>query len=620
MASSPSQTVLPGGYASVLALTAAVQFVLVAVSFPLGELFSATPLLHIDAAHHWYQVKVAVDLAQQGRLIGYDPFFAAGYLGGIPYNTSAKAPAAIAVFSGGWVSPAVAFKLFSVGSAIVGPLAIPLALRSLGLDARIGAIAAFLTLILWWASPIRWYHTAGIVAWPVAALMASWFAAGLTAYVTGRTSTRAVAGMTALGCVLFFVHPLFPLAAFFALAPLVWTFAREIMPRRLLAVLVVVPVICVAFNLPWIMAMTQTPGMAGGMQPYQQVVDINMFWQNMLGLPGQGRGSKFYFLLVFFGLWGVIATQEQAQKCLATALFLGGLGTTLFADVGSVIRIVAVVQPNRFSFQGYVLLLLPAALGVVALISALRTTGIVRGSAAASAAFGAVAIAFYVSEVHREISTSSLAHYGFAPPEVREPGPLSRWALDQLRQETDAGARVIFELSHARIHDDAHMAGYLAVTSDREFIGGAYPYTHFANAWDNWMFGRSLDALPVARFQGYLELYNVGWVLAHSDGLKRYLASVPNVSLVSSKDSLSLYRVAAKHSFFLQGTGKVAARGVNRIDLSGLQGDVVVLKYHYVPGMRAEPNARVDGVKLFDDPEPFIRISQPPPSVRLYLP
>lgn len=125
--------------------------------------------------------------------------------------------------------------------------------------------------------------------------------------------------------------------------------------------------------------------------------------------------------------------------------------------------------------------------------------------------------------------------------------------------------------------------------------------------------------MPVGRFYEYLDLYNVGWILAHSEGLKRYLDGIPTVSLVSSMDPLSLYRVDIDHSFFMQGEGKVTARAVNRIDLEELKGEVIVLKYHYVPGIRAEPDVRIDGVRLLDDPEPFIRIIQPPASVRLYL-
>jgi len=354
------------------------------------------------------------------------------------------------------------------------------------------------------------------------------------------------------------------------------------------------------------------------MQPYQQVVDINMLWQDMLGIPGQGRGSKFYFILAFFAFWGMFATRELLQRRLAAALFLGGVGTLVFADVGSVMRSFALTQPNRFGIQGYTLMLLPAALGAIAVTRSLRSRGIIR-LALVSAAFGAVAIAFYLNEVRRELSPGTHGRYGDAPPEVREAGPLTRWALDQLRRETDTGARVMFELSHERVHDGAHIAGYLAVQSEREFIGGAYPYTHFANVWDDWMFGQALNSLPMERFQEYLELYNIGWVLAHSDALKRYLAGAPNVSQVSTKARLSLYRVGINHSFFAQGTGTVVARAVNRIDLAGLQGDVVVLKYHYVPGLRAEPYAKVDGVRLLDDPEPFVRITHPPASLRLYF-
>ena len=97
---------IPGGFATVIALTLVVQLVLMSISFPLGELFTATPLLHIDAAHHWYEIHLAAELAQQGKLVGYDPLFAAGYMGGIPFNTSARLPALIAALFGPMVSPA----------------------------------------------------------------------------------------------------------------------------------------------------------------------------------------------------------------------------------------------------------------------------------------------------------------------------------------------------------------------------------------------------------------------------------------------------------------------------------------------------------------------------------
>lgn len=618
-----SKVDLAGSYAKVIALTLFVQILLVSISFPIGGLLTATPLYHIDAPHHWYQISVAVDLAQQGRLIGYDPFFAAGYVGGIPFNTSARAPAAIAVLLSPWASPALAFKLFSFGCAIFSPAAIPLAARSLGLSARVGSVAALLAIILWWASPIRWYHTSGIVAWPFVTFCSSWFAASAVGYVTGRTGVWSFGALVVFGGLLFFVHPLFPIAVAFALISLLWVFYRDIISRRLFALLVVLPLACVALNLPWIIATLNYPGLANGMQPYQQFVDINMVWQDMFGIiGGYGRGSRFYFVLVFFAVWGVFGRSEKRERRLAAALFLMGLCTVVFADIGAAIPGAAIIAPNRFSFQGYILMVVPAALGVINIARAIRSVGTTRVMGMASTAFGAVALVFFLNEIRREIAPGTHSHYGHSPPEVREIGPLTRWALEQLRSQTDPSARVMLELSHARIHDGGHMAGYLAAQSNREFIGGAYPYTHFANFWDNWMFGQPIDALPVSRFREYLELYNIGWILVHSDSARNYLAGVPDVLLVSTTGPLAFYRVQMNHTFFLQGSGAVTARAMNRLEISNLEGDTIALKYHYVPGIRSDPPARIDGIRMLDDPEPFIRITQPPAhtTLRLYLP
>ena len=73
------------------------QALLISITFPISEMTTTTPLFHNDGAFHWYEMKVAVNLARQGKLIGYDPFFNAGYIGGVGSNQSAKFAAAMAV-------------------------------------------------------------------------------------------------------------------------------------------------------------------------------------------------------------------------------------------------------------------------------------------------------------------------------------------------------------------------------------------------------------------------------------------------------------------------------------------------------------------------------------------
>lgn len=618
---SPASPHAERGHGIVLLAALLLQAVLVGIGFPVTELFSATPLLHVDAAHHWYQITLAADLAGQSRLSGYDPTFAAGYLGGIPYNTSARLPAALAAALSPWISAAVAFKLFSVGCALLGPLAVPAAARALGLPPRVAAVSALLAIILWWASPVHWYHTAGVVAWPFAVFAALWFAASVVAFARGDGGAARFVLLLAAGAGLFLTHPLFPIAAAIAIIPMLAVSLRTLQVGRLWAWLVVLPLGCVAANLPWILATVRNPGMADGMQPYQQAVDIHMVWQDMLGLPSAGRGSRWYGVLVFLAAWGVAASWLPDRRKLCIALALAAVATLVFAAVGSASAPLAVIQTNRFGIQAYVMLLIPAAVGLLHMArQAVRGRGVVRIAAVPSLAIALLATAFFANEVRRELTPGRQAYYGSEPPEVRAVGPASQWALQQLRTHTDAGARVMFELSHARVHDGAHMAGYLARESGREFIGGAYPYTHFANFWDNWAFGQPLDGMPVEKFREYLGLYNVGWLLVHSPGARAYIAQLPELSLLAQAHGLALYRVDAPHSYFVEGSGNVVGRSANRLELANLSGETVILKYHYVPGMRSEPAARVDGVVLPGDPQPFVRIRRPAAAVVLSMP
>jgi hypothetical protein len=77
-----------------------------------------------------------------------------------------------------------------------------------------------------------------------------------------------------------------------------------------------------------------------------------------------------------------------------------------------------------------------------------------------------------------------------------------------------------------------------------------------------------------------------------------------------------LLKVNQTLSWFIEGEGKVKAT-LNRIELTELKGKVTVLKYHWVAGLKSEPAANIEPVKLADDPIPFIKIIDPPASLIL---
>src|SRR5215472_7355336 len=65
----------------ILIISFALQFSLISFTFPISELLSGKPFLHVDSPYHQYQIYMTEQLGKQGLLRGYDPFFAAGYVG-----------------------------------------------------------------------------------------------------------------------------------------------------------------------------------------------------------------------------------------------------------------------------------------------------------------------------------------------------------------------------------------------------------------------------------------------------------------------------------------------------------------------------------------------------------
>jgi hypothetical protein len=225
------------------------------------------------------------------------------------------------------------------------------------------------------------------------------------------------------------------------------------------------------------------------------------------------------------------------------------------------------------------------------------------------------------NEVRREVSFADIGHYGARPPHVRELGNYSRTVLSWLQNYTNPNARVLFETSKGRVHDSGHMAGYYAYQSQREFIGGPYPYYHFAGYWDGYLFNRSIESLTVEDFRKYADLYNIGWVLVHSPASKRFFDNLPSASLLARFNELALYAIQRSHSFFIQGSGMVTERAHNRLVLDEVQpdNDLVVLSYHYFPGMKVTPTATIEPVQNPNDPIPFIAIRHPPKRLTLSI-
>ncbi|MBV8666288.1 MAG: hypothetical protein JO269_07380 [Burkholderiaceae bacterium] len=595
---------------------------LLAHAFPLSELFTSRPLLYIDSPFHQYQMGVAQDLWASGRLVGYDPWFAAGHIGGVNYNASAKLPALLAILLP--FGAAMTYKLFVLAAGLAAPGFVIMAVRVLEMDALAGVAATLLGTLAWWISALHWYHTAGMVAYVAASFAALPYVALTLRTVTEPPCARRFLWLGLWGALGLPLHPLFPLPVLFVMPMLVLAHWRDVHWRSLLWVLATVPALSLAPNLFWIWPSVHYAGWAdGGMSPYQKVVDIGIVFAEATGrIEGAARGAHLYSMLWFCTVWA-LAVRSARQWRLGVGMAGGALVLIVFAAVGAAWPVFATLQPNRLSSAGYLLLVVPAGLGIAAMAEMVRGRGAgtpLRYMACASLALAAAASLFFGRELANEVSARDTPHYGRPAPEVRAAGETTTWLAEWIGRNTSPDARILFETSLGRTHDGAHIAGYLARTTGREFIGGPYVFMHYAGYWDGYLFGRPIAQFSPSEFNERLKLYNIGWIVAHSAVSEAYLSKIPGLHELTRHGDVIVYGLSSPSGYFLEGSGKVASRSVDRIELSDVEGAAATIKYHYVSGLRTVPAVKLVPVDEPGDPQPFIRIIAPPRQLAIVYP
>jgi hypothetical protein len=430
-------------------------------------------------------------------------------------------------------------------------------------------------------------------------------------------------GLVVIGAIGLFVHPLFPIPVAFALIPLTISIRGEVHALRLLALFVALPILAVLANLPWIIPTATASRSTWATVPWFQAIDIAMVWNEALGrVVGEARGARLNTVLLFSAVWGCVAASDPRTKRIAVALTCGSLAMILYAALGAAVPFLATTQPNRFSSTAYLFLAIPAAVGVVAIIEQLSCRGIRRVVATGSLAVLIAAAAFlFGRELPRELSTGEHPHYGARPPEVRGLGEKSKWMLAWLKTRTTPDARVLFEVQNgSAIFDNAEMSGYFAYTAGREFIGGPFPYMLFAGFQDSKLFGRAIESYSTEELARFFRVYNVGWIAVFSESSKRYLDQMPGIRPLESYEDVKTYAVDGSHSYFLEGSGIVTGRTIGRVSLDQISGPSIILKYHYVPGIRTVPETEIAPTPVEGDPTPFVRIDNPPPRLELRLP
>lgn len=597
------------------------QFALLALVFPLPRWEDGQTLFHIDHPYHLYQIALGRELIANGQLVGFDPFFGAGYLGGVTLNASAKLPVLVSLLIPDAVSTVALYLHYVFFCALIAPASIVAVGVLLRWSTGQTIIATLMGFLFWWLGAFRWYHTAGMVSFVCACFTslpyAVWVFRSILHYAGNSPSLRIIAAGV-LGGLGLWLHPLFGVVVGIISIAFLVGHLSSLQRGSVFSRSIAISLIAIATNLPWMIAMSGESELFD--QPYQKSAGIGFLFNALIGIWDQSMGT---FLNPIVTVSAIVALRYAAtvQRREIAIFFGSGVACILFASFGAYADPLKGVQPNRFLAPGFLLIGLSASYATTSVASWLtkrtkppsfRWAGLLIVLSATTVLLG--------RELVREILPGTHGHYGKPPPEVSSPPEIVAWLVARINENTTPDGRILFETSLSRKHGGGHIAGYLALKTKREFVGAPYPYIMPDRSfWDRSGFGRPMDKLSDEQLATGIDLYNIGWIITHTDSLARRIAQLPSARLIAENAGVRLYGIDRPLSYTQTGHAHIAARGFNRVEVSAKAGTDLILRYHWIEGLVTKPSAKLEPVSLSPDHPPFIRIRNAPAQFLLYL-
>jgi len=594
------------------------------------SLFDARPFLDQDwGLHHTHLVAAEAFWEMNGQLWGYNPFYMAGFPSNTHLDASIKAFELAALFTPG-VNTLLAFKLWVFAATSAIPWLCVLAVLGLSNEPRPGwtaALAAGLAVASWWSGFGREMLFYGMIGWPVGCALALVVLSLLARIIRSEKSFSAAHVGWLFGCILLLpVHLqasiMLPLPGLVLLLmsprrqdPRVWAWAVGGVGLAL------------GVNAFWLGPLfahfgDENAGRVVASLPVFVSLDVLTFVKdyftsnNYWSFRETALGNLFRLGLLCMGVAGLArlhrAGRTQLSACLATLV-----GTIfVLTYFGSLHERVQLLQPLRFKVA------LDLTLAVCAAFA-------FEGWPSASARWrSGLTIALCVAILGAFATVASTESTGRMRIHATPIPPVAA-LVDWLRDEAPRDARILFEESGDEtgfVHGGIYLSSFLPSWTGRQLIGGPtnlYADRHaFAELHSGRLFGRDPRSFSDDELKRYLDLYNIGMVVAfHPLTVQRFAhLGDPVVPVRRFGRYVAVFRIDRNASWFLEGQGSVEAR-LGELSLHDVRPDSesgsIVLKYHWIEGMRAEPPLRLDKTFREDDPIPFIRIEDPPASFRL---
>lgn len=501
-----------------------IHALLVLYHFPTRHLDSDDPLASGDLS---FYLASGYEAARGGAMSGTTASHMGGYHYGHWMSLGRKAYEAAVLYLP-FGTPSQRFYVTIVFMALTTPLLLGLAARASGLSGRdaIG-VAAFAAVVYQLASPVAYFWTFGNLAFPFASALST-IPVALLAHPTWRRSLLAglVAGLAVWAHTIVAV----PLALG-VLAAMIVALRNRVRLATIALGFGVAAIFVIALVLPghWQYLTSVEPRLPMRARPLPSGIKQLVFdFFNDRAYQGPFDRRLFLHLLIVLGVWQMYAEWRQ-RSGLSSALALGGLLSLAFNYAAGHLPMLRELQPYRFVVSAEMFLTVPAALGLVRFVEAMR--GANRPGRAALIALACVLLPATSGHLLTDLTARRPAQ-GLSREE--------REVIGFLRVQQDHG-RVLCE--------PPGLGNLLPMLSGREVIGGAISNhavvpQRWASVDTDWIFGKPRDQITPHEFAERCRELGIRYCVVQSEWLRGLVEAQPGAVEECHFGPLRVYRLS----------------------------------------------------------------------------
>lgn len=631
----------------VLLLMILLHVLLVVSIFPLPALFSSEPINYNDYMLHYYHWNNFAEYMQgSGRSWGYNPYWMVGYPDNTIYDVENKGIELLTYAASSLgLDDVVVFKWFLMFTFILGPLLTYWAARNFGFSRWSSLVVLALQIVMWHTIPFsRVMVVTGAFSYAFVSFLSIYVLSLLYRYLQEQDTKLLVA--IALLCPLSVLLHVYSAVIIAVPGLILYLLYARRQPLRVPLSFAAIAVLVLLSNLFWLIPFLRflKYTTVTGDSLIQGSLPMFIFWSLLAMFMTPGLA-----LMSAFSVKGYRLIRQEMGKELYLFFLITLLFFLIVGALGRYTPVTRMLVALRYHVNMFQYLAFPGALGLIfgvrSLIARYRQRKVSTIFGAAGMAFAVlIPLLMVLGLSSAPADTNPIAwFYSRKLDNTIESDPQSAKLIDWLRENTTNEGRILIESVWSPMEEEEqawfymHYEPILPLLVEREFVGGprsdsllVHHFTGFhldfadfeqlisAEEIPMLLFKKQIDTITLDKLQEYFDLYNVLWVVCSRPVAKDYFALYPEyITPAATIGDVSIYRVNRTPSFLIGGTGQVRAT-YDRIDVSEWSGGDAILKYHWMEGLRTNPELQLERVTLMDDPIGFVKIHDAPRSFSVY--